>query len=187
MNRIGTRRGKGRPGPPPASRHPRNEPPMTDPLRLAVLALLAATTLVSPAQSNFATVRTDDPVMAAAKQKARETLPGFLTLAKAPRPSTEGFSVKVGIRDRGHTEFFWITSFEHKDGRFSGTINNELRNVRNVRFGERITFTDTEIADWLYIDDGKMKSNYTGCAILKHEPAKQREAYKKRVGLDCDF
>lgn len=161
---------------------------MTRTLRFAAILALATATLATTAfaQSNFATVRRDDPAMAAAKQKARETLPGFLTLANAPRPSTDGFSVKVGIRDSGHTEFFWITPFEQKDGKFTGIISNEPRNVRNVSFGERITFTEAEIADWLYIEAGKMKGNYTGCAILKQEPAKQREAYKKRVGLDCD-
>jgi hypothetical protein len=32
-----------------------------------------------------------------------------------------------------------------------------------------------------------MKGNYTGCAIMKHEPAKLREAFKKRYGLECDL
>lgn len=158
-------------------------------LRIAALAVIAvaASAPSALAQNNFATVSNDDPYMAIAKQKARETLPGFLALAKTPRPSTEGFSIKVGIRDRGHTEFFWITPFEQKDGKFSGVINNEPRNVRNVSYGERITFSEADIADWLYFDSGRMKGNYTGCAIMKHEPAKMRDAFKKRYGLECDL
>lgn len=162
---------------------------MTQTLRIAAIALLAILSVAPAAfgQTNFATVSTSDPDMAAAKQKARETLPGFLTLAKAPRPATEGFSIKVAIRDRGHTEFFWITPFEQKDGKFAGTINNKPRFVRNVSYGERITFGEADIADWLYMDNGQMKGNYTGCAIMKSEPAKQREAFLKRYGLECDL
>lgn len=162
---------------------------MTQTLRIAAIALVAILSLATAAvaEKNFATVSTSDPDMAAAKQKARETLAGFLTLAKTPRSSTEGFSVKVGIHDRGHTEFFWITPFELKDGKFTGTINNKPRRVRNVSYGERITFGETDIADWLYMDAGRMKGNYTGCAVMKNEPAKQREAFLKRYGLECDL
>ena len=41
----------------------------------------------------------DDPDMAAAMRKAREALPQFRALWRAPRASTSHFAVKVGITD----------------------------------------------------------------------------------------
>jgi uncharacterized protein YegJ (DUF2314 family) len=128
----------------------------------------------------------DDPQMAAAMRKARATLPEFLALARAAKPPTEGFSVKVAIPDGSGAEYFWIFPFEEKDGRITGKINNTPRSTRKVKMGQTIEFKQSEIVDWLYFDDGKMKGNYTACALLKREPKQQAEAFKQRFGLECD-
>src|SRR5262249_53702723 len=44
-------------------------------------------------------VARDDPDMAAAMRKARETLPGFLALARVPPPTVTTPAVKVAIED----------------------------------------------------------------------------------------
>lgn len=129
----------------------------------------------------------DDPDMAAAMRKARATLPEFLALSRAPRPSATGFAVKVAVHDGSNTEYFWITPFKEQDGRFNGRIDNTPRAVKTVRFGQALDFSEDEIVDWLYVDSGKMKGNYTVCVLLKREPKEQLEAAKKRFGLDCDL
>lgn len=48
----------------------------------------------------------DDPEMNAAMRKARSTLPEFLALAAAPRPSTSKFHVKIGIAEEKNVEYF---------------------------------------------------------------------------------
>jgi hypothetical protein len=35
------------------------------------------------------------------------------------------------------------------------------------------------------MEDGKMRGNFTACALLKREPADQAEAMKKQFGLSC--
>jgi uncharacterized protein YegJ (DUF2314 family) len=130
-------------------------------------------------------VKSDDPDMVAAKRKARETLPEFLALARTPRNSTSKFAVKVAIRDKGIAEFFWITHFVEKDGRFSGQIDNEPDSVANVKLGDTISFGEEEIVDWLYLDGTRLKGNFTMCVLLKHSP--RPEAVIKRYGLDCNF
>lgn len=164
-------------------------------LALAITALAGAAFAVAGvafagaafAASNFKSIHTNDPEMNAAKQKARETLPDFLALAKAPPPATSDFAIKIAIEDRGHTEFFWIRRFEENEGQLSGIIDNRPRVVRNVIYGQHVAFTVTDVADWLYMDDGRMKGNYTACALIRREPAPQREVFKKRYGLDCEF
>jgi uncharacterized protein YegJ (DUF2314 family) len=54
-----------------------------------------------------------------------------------------------------------------------------------VKFGQVIDFSEAEIVDWLYMEDGKMRGNFTACALLKREPADQAEAMKKQFGLSC--
>jgi uncharacterized protein YegJ (DUF2314 family) len=128
-----------------------------------------------------------DPDMTVAMGRARATLPEFFALMQSPAASMSGFSVKVGVSDRGQTEFFWIEPFERKDDGFSGEINNRPRTVRNVTFGQTITFAESEIVDWMYMDGDKMKGSFTTCAILTKEPRTDADVMLKRYGLSCDF
>lgn len=138
-------------------------------------------------RDELAIVAKADPTMARAMSKARQTLPDFLNVAAAPKPGMEGFAVKVAIREGDNAEYFWITPFTAKDGEFSGAINNTPREVHSVKLGQTITFDQSEIVDWIYIDGDKMKGNYTACALLKSASKQEAEEFKKRFGLDCDF
>jgi uncharacterized protein YegJ (DUF2314 family) len=144
-------------------------------------------TFVERAQRDeISRVAKEDPDMAAAFRKARETLPEFLALARAPKPSIDHFAVKVGIPAGDTTEYFWISPFEPRDGKYTGRINNTPRLAKTVQFGQIIEFSEGEIVDWLYNEDGKMRGNFTACVLLKREPPAQREAAKKEFGLSCD-
>lgn len=131
-------------------------------------------------------VPNEDPGMAAAMRKARATLKDFLATASKPSPTVKGFAVKVPVREGKEAEYFWIAPFQQKGVRFTGQINNTPRTVRNVKAGQTIEFAEEEIADWLYLDNDKMKGNYTACVLIRNAPKDQQEAFKKRYGLDCD-
>jgi uncharacterized protein YegJ (DUF2314 family) len=146
-----------------------------------------AQTLMDRAQRDeLFLVPNEDLGMAAAMRKARATLKDFLATASKPAPTMNGFAVKVPVRDGKEAEYFWIAPFERKGARFSGQINNTPRTVRNVKAGQTIEFAEEEIADWLYLDNNKMKGNYTACVLIRSSPKDQQEAFKKRFGLDCD-
>lgn len=138
-------------------------------------------------RDELAIVAKKDPEMAKAMTKAQQTLPDFLSTAAAPKPGMEGFAVKVAIHDGDNVEYFWITPFTAKDGKFSGEINNKPRSVRSVKLGQTVTFDQSEIVDWTYMDGDKMKGNYTACALLKSASKQEAEEFKQRFGLDCDF
>ena len=147
----------------------------------------AQTILDKAERDELAFVAMNDPVMAAAIRKARAALPEFLALAQNPTGKAEGFAVKVAVRDRGGEEYFWIHPFEQRGRKFTGLLNNTPRALRTVRAGDKITFTESEIVDWMYMDGGAMKGNYSARALLKSAPASEREAFRKRFGLDPDF
>ena len=123
--------------------------------------------------------------MAAAMRKAQSTLADFLKVAAAPRPGTQGFSLKVAVREGERVEYFWITPFTNTQ--FSGEINNTPRVVHSVKLGQTITFAQSDIVDWLYIENGMMRGNYTACALLISAPKNEAEEFKKTFGLSCDF
>ena len=79
------------------------------------------------------------------------------------------------------------TSGSTRLGRLSGRINNTPEMVHTVRMGQLITFGRDEIVDWMYMDGGRMKGNYTACALLKSAPKNEAEEFKERFGLTCEF
>ena len=131
-------------------------------------------------------IEKDDPDMAAAFRKARETLPEFLALANAPQSTATKLAVKIAIPAGDGNEYFWLTQFAPRGDKYAGRINNTPRAAKQVKFGQVVEFAEAEIVDWLYMEGGKMRGNFTACAMLKREPPDQLEAMKKQYGLSCD-
>jgi len=160
-------------------------------IAIAAAALLSApagaqTTLEKANRDEVFNIQRGDPQMAEAVRQARATLADFFALAQSPKPSMQGFSVKVGLPyGNNSTEYFWIAPFERKDGKFTGQLNNTPRHVANVKRGDTITFGENEIIDWHYVEDGKMQGNFTTCVLMRREPKQQAEAFIKQRGLDC--
>lgn len=153
---------------------------------VGVFTASAQTVLERAQRDQLFQIPDEDPAIVAAVRKARATLKDFLAVASKPGPAMRGFAVKVMVRDGKDREYFWISPFQRKDSGFTGEINNTPRTVRNVKEGQSIEFTEEEILDWVYMDSGKMKGNFTACALIKNEPKNQQEEFKKRFGLDCD-
>jgi uncharacterized protein YegJ (DUF2314 family) len=147
----------------------------------------ASGTLMDKARrDDVALVEKNDPDMAAAFHKARETLPEFLALARAPRPTASKLAVKIAIPAGDDDEYFWVSQFAPRGDKYGGRINNTPRAAKQVKLGQLVEFSEAEIVDWLYMEDGKMRGNFTACALLKREPADQVEAMKKQYGLSCE-
>jgi hypothetical protein len=124
----------------------------------------------------------NDPVMAAAIHGARK-LAEIPHLAKNPAPRW------VASRSRSPSPQPMVRSF-------SGFIlracrrpihranQQQLRSVVNLKMGDTVSFVKNEIVDWMYMDAGWMRGNYSAHAILKSARPEDREAFKRRFGLD---
>jgi uncharacterized protein YegJ (DUF2314 family) len=137
-------------------------------------------------RDEVARVARGDPDMEAAFRAARASLQDFLKLARAPRTGMSQFALKVKIDEGDTTEFFWVAPFREVDNGFSGIVNNTPATVHSVSFGQRITFAADDVFDWMYVDRGVMKGNFTACALLKHEAPSEAEAMRKDYGLTCE-
>jgi uncharacterized protein YegJ (DUF2314 family) len=154
---------------------------------ISVAAASAQTPMQRIERDELAFIADEHPDMVEAMRRARATLKDFLALARAPRANTRAYAVKVAIREGRQTEYFWISDFDNKDGTFSGRIDNTPRLVKRVREDEIISFAENDIVDWMYVENGKVRGNYTTCAVLKQEKKRDADAVKKRIGLTCDF
>ncbi len=138
-------------------------------------------------RDELAIVGGDNPYMAIALRKASETLPRFLALSRDPKPSMSTFSVKVAVPTPQGDEYFWIGHFKLDGERYSGRIDNTPRWAKGLKEGDVISFSESEIVDWMYLDSGTMKGNFTFCALMKNEPKRQAKAMIRRFGVDCRF
>ena len=156
--------------------------------RAAGLSARTGSSLLRKAESDeLVFVALNDPVMAAAIGKARQTLTRFLNRAKNPGPMMDGFAVKITIASSEGAEFIWIHPFAHVGERFIGQINNTPRWVTGLAIGSTVAFDRTEIVDWMYIEAGVINGNFTARPILRAARPPDREAFKRRFGLDFDF
>ena len=139
------------------------------------------------ARDEITMVEKDDPAMSRAFEKARRTFPEFLALAEQPPARYSGFSIKVRISDGKNDEYFWVAPFSHTGSSYTGTLDNDGELITSYHAGQKITFPESDIVDWLYHDEatGAMKGNFTACALLTHEDPKEAAQFKKDYGLEC--
>jgi uncharacterized protein YegJ (DUF2314 family) len=99
----------------------------------------------------------------------------------------ERFAVKIALLGDSGAEFFWIYPFAHVGDRFLGQVANTTFSLAGLRKGCSITFGRHDIVDWMYVDAGVLKGNYSARAILKAALPRDRAAFKRRFGLEFDF
>jgi uncharacterized protein YegJ (DUF2314 family) len=157
---------------------------------LGVLASLAAegsaqSLLDKAKRDETVRLELDDPAMEAAKQKGKATLAEFLALARAPKATMSNFTIKVGIPAAHGAEYVWVRPFEKRARRYVGQLRSTPLSNQRLKYGDTISFGEKDIVDWYYLDEGKMKGNFTACALLAKEPKENAEAFKKEYGLEC--
>lgn len=123
-------------------------------------------------------VPANDTEMSAAIDKARSSLPQFWARYAKPDPGEHNFSLKVRVIDNDRVEHFWVSRIERKDQTLYGTIDNEPKLVGTVKLGERISFKDDMISDWMFMRNGKLVGNETMRPLLKRMPKEQADQYR---------
>ena len=124
-------------------------------------------------------VDADDPEMTAAIAKARAELPKFWEKFEHPEHGESDFALKVRITDSNGAEHFWVSELEPgKDGKITGTTNNDSVTVKSVKLGDRIPIPEADISDWMYMRNGKLYGNGTLRPLFKQMPPAEVEKIK---------
>jgi uncharacterized protein YegJ (DUF2314 family) len=162
--------------------------PLAAPLRtialLAALALPAVLALpVAPLRAQIVDVPTGDAVMDAAIRKARESLDTFWARLATPQPGDEGFAVKIAYptRAKNSNEHIWANNVVRSGDMVAATINNDPRDIADLKRGQRVNVPISRITDWMYVRDGKFYGAQTLRAVLSRMPKEQADAYRAKL------
>ena len=128
----------------------------------------------------------DDPKMNAAIAKAKSSVKTFITALKSPKPGQFGFSVKFPFKHNGKTEHMWIQPVTYEGGKFHGAIANEAQDVKNVKIGQKVSISEKEISDWMYIENRKLVGGETIRVMRNGLSAKEKEEFDKGVPFTID-
>jgi len=125
----------------------------------------------------------DQTRMDRAMAEARSTIDNFVAALAARTPGTMGFAVKKGYPCPGDAkEFIWINEVGMDGDVFVGTVNNEPVDTKQVRLGQKVRVKRGEIADWMYLERGRLRGGYTIVALVHGTP--QQNEYGKNLQID---
>lgn len=172
---------------------------------ISLFSILALSILAIPAERALATdnpniqrIAPNDPGMAKAHEKSMRELDGFLEKLRNPPPGTENYNIKLGFADKAkgvalitdqmapNMEFMWVYQIKASGEHFTALLGDKPEYIHNIKQGDRVEFEKSDIFDWLYIENGKMKGNYTVCPLLLSGPKEELEQYREIYGIVCD-
>ena len=126
----------------------------------------------------------DDKEMDIAIDNARKTLYKFKEAILSENPKFYNFALKqrfkVGESDGEH---IWISEIEYIDEKFYGIVDDKPISTKEVKFGDTIQVSNSEITDWLYVDNDSVRGAYTTKVLLKRMSEKERNEMEKESNL----
>jgi len=129
-------------------------------------------------------VKSEDPGMAAAIAKARDTLGTFKTALAAPPPHTERYAVKVGFPyGKDNREHIWMREPKFTEATVSGKIMNEPVDVPDLKFGQDVTAPAADISDWMYVENGVLRGGYTMRVLLDKMAPEEKQKMLGELGV----
>jgi uncharacterized protein YegJ (DUF2314 family) len=140
----------------------------------------------SPAPARVMTVEEADPEITAAMARARETLPEFIAALRAPTPAQSAFTIKAPFRDGERTEYMAIAPLTFDGEGFHGTLQDQPVSLHNIKLGEQVTVEPGRVADWSYVDGGKLVGGYTLRVLRGRMPPDQRREFDRTRAFEIE-
>lgn len=131
-------------------------------------------------------VAADDAAMNAAIDKAKQSVSQIIDALSNPKPGQSEFAVKVGIEDDGGVEHMWVGDVRYENGTFIGILNNEPQMVTSVKFGQKMTVPESEISDWMYVDNGKLVGGFTIRVLRDTLSDEEKAEFEKAFPFELD-
>ncbi|RFB90837.1 hypothetical protein B5K11_17150 [Rhizobium leguminosarum bv. trifolii] len=170
---------------------------------ISVISMLGLSVLIIPTEFALATdnvqlIAPGDPAMAKAHEKSKSELDGFLEKLRNPPAGTENYSVKLGFTDKAkgvalttdqmapNVEFMWVYQIKASGDHFTALLSDTPEYIHNIKPDDPVEFEKSDIFDWMFTENGKVKGNYTACPLLLAGPKEQLEQYREIYGIVCD-
>jgi uncharacterized protein YegJ (DUF2314 family) len=152
---------------------------------LILVGCVALRQVLGPRDSGVVYVSAEDEEMNAAIEQAQDTLGDFIEKLESPAPGQIGFSVKArfAFGSPGSYEHIWLDDVSYSGDGFSGTIANVPVDVKDLKYGDRVTVPAGDITDWMIVEDDKLVGGYTIRVMLKRMSAQEREEFLQACGF----
>ncbi len=125
----------------------------------------------------------DENLMDAAIAEAKSTLDTFVSELKDRSSGSEGFAIKKGFNyGKDNKEFIWVGEVSLDGSGFQGIINNEPVNQIGVELGQRVKVDRDEVADWMFMSNGRLQGGYTIVALIYG--TEEQSQYEASMGID---
>jgi uncharacterized protein YegJ (DUF2314 family) len=118
------------------------------------------------AQDKTINVPNTDPVMNAAIEKARSTLPKFWVRLAKREQGDDYFAIKLRLTEGENTEHIWCDSVTGDETAATCAIGNDPQLITTVKAGERVPIDPVSISDWMIRSNGKIVGGQTIRALL---------------------
>ena len=122
---------------------------------------------------NVVAYATANEALRAARRKAQDTLPRFVSLMKSGMKAT--FTIKFPLTQNGNTEHIWLQVADMRDGAFIGRLANKPVNGTNYEIGQPMTVDMADVEDWMVRTADAIYGGYTARYQLKDLPTQQAE------------
>jgi uncharacterized protein YegJ (DUF2314 family) len=136
------------------------------------------------AQDKTINVPNTDPVMNAAIEKARGTLPKFWGRLAKPEEGDDYFAIKLKLTDGENTEHFWCDNVSGTQASATCTIGNDPQLVMTVKAGERVTIDPFKVSDWMIRSNGKIEGGQTIRALLPQMDKAQADELRAVLAVE---
>jgi uncharacterized protein YegJ (DUF2314 family) len=122
---------------------------------------------------NVVAYTTGNEALKAARQKARDTLPRFVSLMKSGMKAT--FTVKFPLTQNGQTEHIWLQVSTMSDRAFVGVLANKPVNGTEYSLGQPMFVHMADVEDWMVRTSDVIYGGYTARYQIKDLPKEQAE------------
>ena len=141
--------------------------------------------LLSGEAGNVKNLASDDAEMNVAIQKAQETLPQFIAAFRSPKPTQNGFSIKVRFPygEADSAEHMWVNDLTLSDDQFEGVLGNEPVYVKKLHLGDQVVVDMKDISDWIIVDGNSLLGGFTIHVLRNKMTESERKRFDAEFGL----
>lgn len=140
----------------------------------------------------FVAISQDDQAMAAAYERARETLPLFLGAIRTERFGSAINSVKLKLRDQAHSAelgedqfaYLWVWDVrEDAGGLLARVVELPKGGINDLKEGADVRFSSAEVYDWMMHEGSQAWGGFTLRAVRANMGPKERLQYDGYTGI----
>jgi len=126
-------------------------------------------------------VEASDPVMNAAKARARAELPDFYRHLANPGPGETSFMIKFDIVPGDGAEYVWATSLDRSTTPMTGILVSHPEYTRD-QAGDRVSIAEADVIDYIYFRNGVAQGAHTQRVLLDRMSPDEAAELRRNMG-----